>query len=227
MGDASELYMRQPSTLNPAQLQQQNVIHNQGVLHNPNVPHDYGFNNVEWYTPPPPPHGQQQQQLQHQFEHHQGAVQHMDNGGGSLLAVNDVRPTERPRDRRRRAAQEEGHGTAPSPLPEEELIEPPHPIDEEVPIPFTRPCSMARPEYPFALRCAIMLKSDYKYRMCEGCRMRFKLAEVRTKGVRYEGKRRNKRASDPGRDLKVCFQSFMFIVWDSLQRCALISLALS
>ncbi len=40
-------------------------------------------------------------------------------------------------------------------LPDEVPLEPPHDPDETVPIPFTRPCSMARPDIPPGLRCVV------------------------------------------------------------------------
>ena len=46
----------------------------------------------------------------------------------------------------------------------------------------------------------MVLKADYKYRMCDSCRMRFKLAEMRVKCVRYEGKQ--KAREQPGASSK-------------------------
>lgn len=69
-------------------------------------------------------------------------------------------------------------------------MEPPHDPDELCPFPHMRPCSMARQDIPPAMRCVIMLKADHAYRMCDNCRMKFKLGEMRAKGVRYEGKQK-------------------------------------
>lgn len=73
-------------------------------------------------------------------------------------------------------------------LPDEIIIDPPHDPDEKVTGKYVRSCSMARQDIPQGMRCVVMLRADYVYRMCEGCRMRFKLAEVRSKGIRYQGK---------------------------------------
>lgn len=80
--------------------------------------------------------------------------------------------------------------TEESPQPDlEALPPPPHDPDEMTPMSVMRPCSMASAQIAPTLRCAAMLKPEYTYRMCESCRMRYKLAELRARGVRYEGKK--------------------------------------
>ena len=78
--------------------------------------------------------------------------------------------------------------TPPPPVEEEMLPPPPHDIDELAPIAVVRPCTMAHYEISPILRCPMVLKADYKYRMCEYCRLRFRLAEIRARGKLHEGK---------------------------------------
>ena len=73
-------------------------------------------------------------------------------------------------------------------LPDEIVPEPPHNPDDQCETPSMRPCSMAKQDVPAFLRCYVMLRPDYVYRMCESCRMKFKLAEMRKNGIRYDGK---------------------------------------
>ena len=102
-------------------------------------------------------------------------------------------------------------------LPDEIIIDPPHDPDEKVPVPYVRSCSMARQDVPQGMRCVVMLRADYTFRMCEGCRMRFKLAEVRSKGIRYQGKYKARGETGDARGTKlskVRMTSFCYRYWN-------------
>ena len=90
--------------------------------------------------------------------------------------------------RERRMARERERTPINALLPDEIVPEPPHDLDEQLHSPSTRPCSMARQDVPAQIRCYVTLRADYVYRMCESCRMKFKLSEMRRHGIRYDGK---------------------------------------
>lgn len=166
MGDVSELDLRLATAIDLANIDSQ-------LLPDPNIVLDPDVTVVgdsSWY-------GQPQQQFK-------------------FVQVHPEQPQETPsamtesvaRQRRQRARVRKESISAL--LPDEVPLEPPHHPDETVPIPFARPCSMARPNVPPTWRCVVMLNTDYKYRMCEGCRMRFKLMELRANGIRYDDKKK-------------------------------------
>ena len=104
-------------------------------------------------------------------------------------AENSVQPKEPSSSRRsRKRRQQEAEDDEPPSPTEEALPPPPHNPDDTSPVQIMRPCSMAGANVAPNMRCGVMVKADYPYRMCESCRTRFKLAELRSNGVRYEGK---------------------------------------
>lgn len=111
-------------------------------------------------------------------------------GDASVSANGDERPgkTKNALRRERRMARERQRTPINAVLPDEIVPDPPHHPDDQCQTPSVRPCSMSERGVAPPLRCYVMLKPDYMYRMCESCRLKFKLAEMRRNGVRYDGK---------------------------------------
>ncbi len=182
MADASVLDLRLATAIDPANLHPQ-LLPDPNVVQDPNAVGGYDLSDASWYGRPQQEFAQMHQELPQEA----GAATDTPEGGDEQARL------EAARQRRQRARErEETRPGFNALLPDEVPLEPPHDPDETVPIPFTRPCSMARPDIPPGLRCVVMLKPDYNYRMCEGCRMRFKLTEVRANGIRYDGKKKAK-----------------------------------
>lgn len=183
MADASALDLRLATAIDPASLHPQ-IIPDPNVVQDPSIVGGYDLAGANWYSQPQQGFAQAPQEQPPEAD----AVTDASN---QPQADGEQARLEAARQRRQRARErEETRPGVNALLPDEIPVEPPHDPDETVPIPFTRPCSMARPDIPPGLRCVVMLKPDYNYRMCEGCRMRFKLAEVRANGIRYDGKKK-------------------------------------
>ncbi|KLO09087.1 hypothetical protein SCHPADRAFT_582635 [Schizopora paradoxa] len=196
MADASVLDLRLATAIDPANLHP-NLAPDPNVVQDPSV---YELAGTNWYGQSQDSFTQVPQEQEQSPDTNANAVteaaspSHVDSDQARLEVA-------RQRRQRAREREEERPGMS-ALLPDEIPVEPPPDIDETVPIPFTRPCSMARPDIPPGLRCVVMLKPDYNYRMCEGCRMRFKLAEVRAKGIRYDGKKKARATPNESRKQK-------------------------